>query len=728
MRERELAANARCNAGSGNILLKTSMFNSISSKMIAATSALVVICSGSFLLLSMKEHESVYRRTVIDHLDALAGNLADDLVPLLGEHPDTLAMATKLLDFERYANVKYAVIYDSNWRILQHYVAPEFMPHGGSRQSLPPFNIKTVDLGVSIRDGDLISYNTIGDLAYLQGYLLVVNSYRTPLNTSNYDLIVSSMPVALAILLVMVILAILFNRRLLSPISRLAKFADSIETSSNYHLRYDCQGDDEVADLGRNVNAMLTRIEKQNAQSLEYTAALERQQEALEKLANYDPLTELPNRKFFMEVLQIELSKAKRHSTNLMVLFLDLDDFKGINDSLGHEAGDAMLIKVGELIRNQLRGGDVLARLGGDEFLVLLSYVRGDIPELAITIAERIIRVLELPIIVLDWEVQTGVSIGIADARSSDFEAEAIVRNADIAMYHAKESGRNTYALFQQQLQANSMRKMLIANALTKALLENEFEVVYQAKVGRDGGVIGLEALIRWQSSFDGMISPGEFIPVAEHSGKITAISRWVLQRVFKDLPRVFQFVGPQATVSINLSAQDIKDIRFLDFIKSQLTDHSVDSTFIEFEITESSYLDNFEDADKFIRELRELGFSIALDDFGAGYSSMGYLTRIEIDTLKIDQQFVKRLGDSSRDRLIIEAIIGLAHNLELNVCAEGVENARQKDFLIQHGCQQLQGYYYCKPCAISDLPAVVTEINHRQHPTMAKVASTPST
>lgn len=688
------------------------MFSSISSRIIAATIVLVVICSGSFLLLSMKEHEAIYKDTVIGHLEALSGNLAEDLVPILGDEDAPLELATKLLDLEVYEHVKYALVFDDKGQLVQRYLAPAFMREAHPGQKLPSFDLDDVSPGVQIIKGELVAYRPIGDLAYTLGYLLIVNEYQEPLGQSNMALVVSSLPIALSILVVMIALTVTLNWHLLSPLTQLARFTNSIDSSSNYHLRVECQGDDEVSNLGKNINAMLSRIEAQSDKNQEYTDALEQQQRALKKLANYDTLTNLPNRKFLMEALRIDLARSKRKQTNLMILFLDLDNFKGINDSLGHEAGDALLIRVSKLITKQLREGDVLARLGGDEFLVLLNDIEDQVVSLGIKVAERIISVLEDPIMLGEWEVQTGVSIGIADAISSDYDPETIIRNADMAMYQAKESGRNTYALFQQELQAQTMRKMVIANSLGKAIQDSEFCVNYHVKVGLNGRVNGLEALIRWPSSAHGMISPAEFIPVAEHSGKITAISRWVLQRVFSDSAEIFAITSEPLVVSINLSAYDIKDPNFIEFIRDQIVMHKVSASNFEFEITESAYLDNFDEAIEFIRQLREMGFSIALDDFGTGYSSLSYLTQLAIDTLKVDQKFVRVMEQSPRDRMIIEAIISLAHRLELNVCAEGVETAQQMDFLAEQGVHQLQGYYFSKPCPLDDMANCIMDLH----------------
>lgn len=673
----------------------------------SGTISLVVICSASFLYLSMKEHEAVYRVTVFNHLDALVNNMADDLVEALNDDEDAFGITTKLLGLELYDNIKYAVVYDAHWRILQKYTARDFMAESAALENLPGFDVNKISYGISIHQGDLVGLTIVGDTNYPLGYLLIVKSYSEPLKKSNRNLIANSLPVALVILISMAFLATIFSRRLLSPLSRLSLFTESIQ-DGHYHLRFTTKAKDEVASLGKHVNSMLERIESQNTELQGQVDRLEDQQKSLEKLANYDVLTHLPNRKFFMEVLRRELAKAKRNSTNLMVLFLDLDDFKSINDSLGHEAGDSLLVEVSEAILTQLRDGDLLARLGGDEFLILLGEEGVDS---AVSVANRIITSLNSPIKIREWEIQTGVSIGISDAVSSNYDQEEVIRNADIAMYHAKSSGRNVFSLFHKEFQQESMRKMMIANALPKAIENSEFSICYQPKVSGNNVVNGFEALVRWNSSIEGFISPAEFIPIAEQSGKIRLITRWVIRQVFMDLSAIKSMAGDSVVTSINLSAHDIKDKNIISYIFSLLVEFNIDAKQIEFEVTESAYLDNFDKAKDFFNKLKDIGFRIALDDFGTGYSSMSYLTRISIDTLKIDRMFVNGIFNSSKDRLIIEAIIGLAHNLEINICAEGVEEEREKDFLLEHGCQQLQGYLYSKPVSIDDLGEIVAEI-----------------
>ena len=688
------------------------MFISISSKIIALIIALVLLCASGFLLLSMREHEGIYKNTLFSHISISADNLAQDLLPLMDVEQDRFEISSKLLNLGEFPLVSYALVYDKSWRLVEQYYSESLMTSHVELPVLPPFNVQSISVGNSLHDGQLVSLTTIGDESYILGYLLIVCEYQKPLTQSNWNLIVNSMPLALGILTVMFLVAVWLGKYLLRPLTQLTEFTQKIKNSSNYSQRFEHMGHDEVSFLSDNINAMLSRIEHQDVQHQKFAEDLIQQRLDIEHMGNFDALTNLPNRKFFMDVLRSQLVKAKRNKNNLMVLFLDLDHFKSINDSLGHKAGDELLLKVVEVIKIQLREEDVLARLSGDKFLILLTDVNEDIVYIAIKIAERIIKSLENSFEVMELTVQTGVSIGIADAISSEYSSESIISNADIAMYQAKEMGRNTYALFKSQLHALSLRRMLISNALVKALEKEEFEIHYQAKVGINNQVNGLEALIRWKSCFDGAISPQEFIPVAEKSGRIMAISRWVISHVFRDFQAIQKMSDTPIIVSLNLSAYDVSDEKLVPFIITQLQLYSVNPQLVEFEITESAYLDNFDKADTFFSQIRQLGFLIALDDFGTGYSSMSYLTRLDINTLKIDQYFVKSLDSSDKDKLIIDSIIGLAHKLKLNVCAEGVETIGQKEYLIGHGCEQMQGYYYSKPCHLNELMAHISEIN----------------
>ena len=400
--------------------------------------------------------------------------------------------------------------------------------------------------------------------------------------------------------------------------------------------------------------------------------------------------------------MRIELAKAQRSKQNLVLMYFDLDGFKGVNDSLGHETGDQLLIKVCERTKAILREGDIISRLGGDEFLILLHNDPNDF--MLIEIAERLVRGISAPFDINTWEVQVGVSIGIAKASDSNFNLSEFVSNADIAMYRSKTAGRSTHTVFVTEMMEDNKRKLLIANSIATAIKNNEFTLYYQSKVSPDETIVGYEALLRWSSDTLGFVSPAEFIPIAEQSGKILPITKWVLERVCKDFTDVCSLNDNEVVISVNLSANDIKNPQLVTFIKNLFLKYSVDPRVIEFEVTESAYLENLDMANDFLSQLREIGSSVALDDFGTGYSSLGYLTQINLNTLKIDKQFVDNLNVSERSTLITKTIIEMAKQLNLQICAEGVETREQADFLIQSGCHQLQGYLFSKPISLEAL------------------------
>ena len=312
--------------------------------------------------------------------------------------------------------------------------------------------------------------------------------------------------------------------------------------------------------------------------------------------------------------------------------------------------------------------------------------------------------VLAESFLINDWELNISVSIGIAKAKDSNFNLSEFISNADIAMYRSKLAGKGVFTEFLPDMVEDNRRKLLIANSIIPGLHHEKFQMYYQEKVDLNEEVVGFEALIRWTDDELGSVSPSEFIPIAEHTGKINHLTEWVLGQVFQDTPQLINAFNERIKVAINLSALDIKRPQLLSLIAKLAKQHKVNSCNIEFEVTESAYLENFDDADLFLGELGQLGYSIALDDFGTGYSSLSYLTKIPINTLKIDKQFVEQLEISQQSTLITTTIIQMAKQLKLTICAEGVETVEQKDFLLAHNCQQLQGFLFSKPCKLADI------------------------
>ena len=685
------------------------MLSSLRAKFIVITVLVMLASSATVAILGNIEHENLYRNSAINHLDALSSNLADQLIPLISENSDDAKVATELLALDRYEEVKYAYILDSQRQVLNNFANPTYVDLVEAGQRVDRQYINEAE-GVRVVGGDLIALKLIGEPGYSFGYVLVVSDYAGPLQNSASNLFRNFLPTLLLIAVLAIWVSAWFYRRLLRHLNALSHFTRSIKKSDDYQMRFDVAGKDEVADLGHSINGMLETIDEQNQKSIRNTELLMEQRQSLQELANYDALTKLPNRKFFNDMLKSKLANARRARRNLAIMFLDLDNFKQVNDSLGHEVGDSLLVEVSDRIKEHLREGDILARIGGDEFLIL-------IPEFSESfslgmVADRLINALNTNIQIGDWDVHTGISIGIADAKSAGYQLHSLIRNADMAMYQAKENGRGTYAFFVQGLLEDSIRKINIANALNVAIKENQFEVFYQAKVDNTKQVCGFEALVRWKSNTYGYVSPAEFIPIAEQSGRITNISRWVISQVFDELGVIQSMSERPLTVSINLSTHDLRDKEFTQFIRDKVEEYEVDTSLIQFEVTESAYLDNFDQANEFLSVIHDLGCSVALDDFGTGYSSLSYLTRIRVDTIKIDREFIDNINESKQDTLIIETILDLAGNLGLSICAEGVETSEQSDFLLQKGCDQLQGFYYAKPTALGSLEKSIEHIS----------------
>jgi diguanylate cyclase (GGDEF)-like protein len=680
------------------------MFQSIKTTLISLTVFAIVGAGAAVLSLSVFEHESFYRESVKNDLDAISEDMASDLLPLIADTPAPYSLTHFLLRLDKYKYVQYAIVFDANWQQLEVYIVDtELLPAQIKKQTSRP-KLKALGIGMSNVDGSLLALKRIGDPSLPMGYLLIVKNLDGPLAAKQIQLFKQILPLSMLILCIVIAVFMGIHNRLFAPLGRLSLMAQNIEATGDYSLRIDLEGKTEVSALSKNINRMMATINHETQKNRANTEQLIEQRESMERLANTDSLTGLPNRQYFMQTLKSGLIRAERSSSKLALMYIDLDGFKDINDSLGHETGDKLLIEITKKLCSFLRTGDFLSRWGGDEFLILLY----DIPDeyLLANIAERIIQGISEPLHINDWEVSVTASVGIALAGDANFKLSEFISNADIAMYSSKSAGRASHSFFVPAMMEHNKRKMLIASLLLPALNKQEFSLYYQPKVSPSGQVIGFEALLRWEQEKLGWVSPAEFVPLAEKSGKINLITRWVLQRLCQDLPVIHKRLGRPVCLAVNLSANDIKVESFMGFIQGLFEEYQVDPKFIEFEVTESTYLENFSEANHFLEQIHQMGSSIALDDFGTGYSSLSYLTKIPIDTLKIDKQFVDNLDLSLRSNLITQTIIEMAKQLNLNICAEGVETQEQADFLIKHGCHQLQGYLYGKPQPLDNICA----------------------
>ena len=429
----------------------------------------------------------------------------------------------------------------------------------------------------------------------------------------------------------------------------------------------------------------------------------------MEHLAYHDALTGLPNRPLFMDRLILALAQSSRSNQKLAVFFLDLDRFKDINDSLGHSTGDGLLKAVAERIRRCIREGDTVARFGGDEFTLLIPKI--DQVEDAAKIAQKILETLKIPFSIADHELFLTTSIGISIHPGDGSDPETLVRNADTAMYRAKDQGRDNYQLYAPAMNARALERLALENMLRKALSHRELVLYYQPVADmKTKSVVGVEALIRWRHPEMGLVSPAHFIPVAETSGLIIPIGDWVLRTACRQTKLWQKRIDPDLTVAVNLSARQFQQPNLTEEIAEVLEETGLGAKYLELEITESNAMQNAENTIYTLRELKALGVRIAMDDFGTGYSSLSYLKRFPIDTLKLDQSFVREITTDASDAAIATAVIAMAHSLQLKVIGEGVETEEQFAFLHQQKCDYIQGYLFSPPLAVESLEAYLLQ------------------
>ena len=432
-------------------------------------------------------------------------------------------------------------------------------------------------------------------------------------------------------------------------------------------------------------------------QFLEIQKELNERSLELDHLAHHDNLTKLPNRLLLSDRLDQTLKFAHRHNKKIAILFIDLDNFKKVNDSLGHSVGDVILQESAQRLNNCIRETDTVARLGGDEFTIIINDIKDN--DIVTEIATKIIKALQEKFQIQGHDLYVTTSIGISIYPDDATSSEELLRNADAAMYKAKDGGRNTYRYYTEDMTQKAFEHILMESSLRYALEQNQLTVYYQPQVSaKNNQIIGMEALVRWQHPELGIVSPAQFIPLAENTGLIIQLGEQVFDISTKQMAvwmKDYQLTGRMA---INLSGKQFQQAQLLEVLSEKLRNNNCKPEWIELEITENHVMDDPVKAIDTLQKLQDMGIEIAIDDFGTGYSSLSYLKRLPINKLKIDQSFVQDILDDEDDRIIIKSTISLAKNMNLNVIAEGVELKEQKDFLLDHGCDLIQGYYYSRP------------------------------
>jgi len=462
-----------------------------------------------------------------------------------------------------------------------------------------------------------------------------------------------------------------------------------------------CQATIEYSEDGRKLGHIGTVTDITERKKAE--EQFKRDEEIIRRQANYDALTGLPNRSLFADRLKQALAKGQREGSKIALMFIDIDHFKKINDTLGHSAGDDLLKEISLRLTACIRESDTVARLGGDEFTVLLPGIHKSHD--AELVARKILTTLAKPITLEHADVFITGSIGISLSPINGTNEETLTQNADIAMYEAKAKGRNGFRFFTKKMNSQSLSKMKLEADLRHAIDRNELDIHYQPIICLDNGKIsGAEALLRWKHSRHGYVSPETFIPLAEDSGLIGEIGSWVLDRACLDYED-WQSLGIEPDcISINLSPRQCRDMVFAEKVEQTLKRHNISPSSLILEITEGLFIeDTNETAINAVFALRNIGVRLALDDFGTGYSSLSYLKRFPVDMLKIDRAFIKDMAENTDDLALVEAIIAMAHSLKIKVIGEGAETREQVELLASRGCDKVQGYYFSKPLAVDD-------------------------
>lgn len=644
------------------------------------------------------------RAEMYDRLESQAGIIGNNSVAAL-TFRDAASADKTLASLERETAIVGAALYSQDGHIFATYERyPKALPSKLPGEESGEIENRFYVLLPIVFDGEQI------------GQILVLSSH------DYWQQQLVPLATVLALFFMSFFLALLLSSRLhkvvTGPILKLADTARRITESKDYSLRAERLSKDEIGLLVDDFNEMLHQIQlrdielRQVKQVLEdkveeRTAELARLAREFEYQAYHDELTDLANRKTFDNNLQGAITHTRRHGGQLAVMFLDLDRFKMINDSLGHAVGDKLLIDIAKRLSECLRETDTLSRLGGDEFAVLLT----DIDTNGIAqVANKLIHAINEPITVEGYNLHVSTSIGISVYPGDGDSADSILKNADTAMYRSKDQGRNRFTFYAPEMNARAERRLLLENKLRLAIEHNNLFLHYQPKWDVQGKqMVGVEALVRWFDPKEGFISPGEFIPLAEECGLIGEIDLWVMETACREILQLYNGNRPEIALSVNFSPLHFLRREAAQDIARILAATGFPGTRLELEITEN--LVGPEGAGIFtqLNAIRDLGVEISIDDFGTAYSSLSRLKQLPINTLKIDRSFVRDLGKDPDDEVLVRTIITMAHNLSLKVVAEGVETDNQFQFVKQYSCDIVQGFLFGKPMALTDLRQMLT-------------------
>jgi len=622
-----------------------------------------------------------------ERVDTFSQFLAENLAPAI-LFDDMKVVSTVLASLKYEKNIMQVYILDSKHKILQRYDE-----NNSTLEDKILHNL--IEKSFLWKEGKLYNHVSIFAEKEKIASLIMVSS----LNVYHHRLMKEVTIAILALLLASWIslrLTEFLRDEILVPIQELSENTYKILKTRDLSNHVLIKNDDEIGQLGKHFNRMLSDLKYMKKE-------LEEEKNSAEYKALHDDLTKLPNRMGLMHHLIDLIEQSSANNTQFAVLFMDLDHFKTVNDSMGHDVGDEVLKIFSQRIKSSIRQNDMLSRMGGDEFILVLENINSE--ESIVFISNKILRTMDAPMNVEGELIYLSVSIGISFYPKDGITPEKLIKNADAAMYDTKSNGRNGYHFFTEDLTEAAYARLTLEVELREAVKNKEFVIYYQPQVDAGNGkLIGMEALVRWDHPTKGVIEPDEFLALANELGLLIRIDRVVIEEGIKQLKEWSDKGLNPGHLAFNLTMKHLIDKDFLSTIKSLLAIYGCDEQNIEFEISESAVMEYPEYAIGILKELNNFGISLSVDDFGTGYSSLSYLKRLPINTLKIDRSFIQGLPEDKDDAAITKAIIALANSLGLNIISEGVETIGQSDFLVEQGCPIVQGYLYGKPMKKNDM------------------------
>jgi len=609
--------------------------------------------------------------------------------------------------FSESKDVQVAVIYDNNNRALARYIKQQSNAASGSHDTLESLD-NVIDIEKPNEDIDFMLAKHINIIHNIEFDNETIGKLFIKADVSHlYDEIIQYLfftsSMALVGLGLASILLLKLRQSITGPLQKLTSLMDSVTENNDYSIRAENDSSDEIGILSRGFNKMLKHIQINDEKLAHELAERYKAEEHLDKLAYYDVVTDLPNRHFFHQKLVQVIEQAINKKSIMALVFLDLDNFKIVNDTLGHNTGDLLLKQASSRLSSVVRQSDHICRIGGDEFAIIIENIK-QIDDAAV-VTTKCIESLSKPFVFDGKNFFIGVSIGISICPDDAITANDLLVNADMAMYEAKLNGKNNYQYYDRKMNVAHSKKYQLESDLRHAIEQDQLELHYQPQVDAQSGMLsGVEALMRWDHPEKGMIEPDVFIPVAEESGLILKLGEWLLNTACTHAKQIDSSALKGIRVAVNISAKQMLEKSFIDIVLTALKRSGASPSLLEFELTESILMDDGEILHSNVNQLKQLGISVVIDDFGAGFSSMGYLKSFPINMLKIDKSFISGLPDSSEDAAITQAVIAMSHSLNIKVIAEGVEHKSQVDLLRNYTCDYIQGYYYAKPMPFDDL------------------------